>query len=146
MSDHYLRFIPEDVDAELNMKALQKICKHKMFKGKAQIFFTDKVLFADAGQNFEKVQCPFCGENITDWWSQSMGEAFSEKVGFGDLNATVPCCGRQTSLNDLKYSFPQGFYRYMIEIMDGDHCSAQEIVLMLNKETSIKWRVIFTHY
>ena len=44
MSDHYLRFIPEDVDAELNMKALQKICKHKMFKGKAQIFFTDKVL------------------------------------------------------------------------------------------------------
>jgi hypothetical protein len=36
--------------------------------------------------------------------------------GFDNLIATVPCCGGQSSLNDLEYEWPCGFARFELAL------------------------------
>jgi len=67
--------------------------------------------FFDAGANFESVSCPLCHADLdTDWWSEAMSSAFEHQPPL--LAVILPCCGVSTSLNDLSYSWPQGFARY----------------------------------
>ena len=68
--------------------------------------------FIDAGENFESVSCPGCGQSLDDWWGEAMSEAAED--GFTDLLVTTPCCGASTSLNDLVYEFPQAFARFSL--------------------------------
>ncbi len=76
-----------------------------------------KIVFIDAGANFESVRCKSCGAVLNlDWWSEQMNSAHG-KV-FSNLTTTTPCCGQSTTLNDLDYDWPQGFARWRIEIMN----------------------------
>ena len=54
------------------------------------------------------------------------------KQSFGDLVVETPCCGLQTSLNDLHYIWPAAFGRFVLEAMNpniGDTTAEQERAL-----------------
>lgn len=49
-----------------------------------------------------------------------MAKAVSERYNkrdFCTLVATVPCCCKETSLNDLVYDWPMGFAKFAIEVV-----------------------------
>jgi hypothetical protein len=72
----------------------------------------DHVTFRDAGENFTRVTCPGCQANIAmDTWTAWMSADYDGK-GFPLRCLTLPCCGRQTTLNHLDYDRPQGFSRF----------------------------------
>jgi hypothetical protein len=77
---------------------------------------TGNVRFVDCGGNFETVTCPLCGTDVGEWWSTAMEAAHEQQ--FQDLRATLPCCGRRASLNDLVYHWPMGFGRYTLEVLN----------------------------
>ena len=74
------------------------------------------VQFVDQGANFETVACPSCAATLDQaWWAAHMDAAYSaESASFGDLAVLMPCCGVQTSLNDLTYSWPAGFASFAL--------------------------------
>lgn len=72
--------------------------------------------FIDAGVNFERVTCPFCGADLGDWWPVAMQDA--NKRDFEELSLVTPCCGTHTTLNDLSYDWPQAFSRLSIHAMN----------------------------
>jgi len=75
------------------------------------------VTFVDAGANFETVSCPQCANELEqDWWGDAMDRAAEST--FADLAVTLPCCGASSSLNDLRYEMPQGFARFVIDILN----------------------------
>jgi hypothetical protein len=82
---------------------------------------SDTVQFIHSGGNFDSVFCPRCWAiaNDTDgWWDSAMSAAGDIHRGFPDLALTTPCCGYQTSLNELIYSWPCGFARFTLSVMN----------------------------
>jgi hypothetical protein len=145
MSDFFIRFIPDDPQYKLNTQETDSIKKLEWYNENISINAEDSIQFADAGSNFESVVCPFCKADLMDWWGEAMDRAFSEENGFTDLSVITPCCNGKTSLHDLDYYFPQGFYQSMIEMPNPD--IDKEIVCeQLYKITNKKWRVINAHY
>ena len=51
------------------------------------------------------------------------------EAGFATLTVTVPCCGGQVSLNDLRYDWPCGFARFELEAWNPnrDRLTADEL-------------------
>jgi hypothetical protein len=64
----------------------------------------------------ETFACPSCAATLDQaWWAAHMDAAYSaESASFGDLAVLMPCCGVQTSLNDLTYSWPAGFASFAL--------------------------------
>ena len=56
----------------------------------------------------EAIRCPHCGADLFDWWSEQM-DALYNGSGFPRLAVTLPCCGRESSLDRLIYKAPCGF-------------------------------------
>jgi hypothetical protein len=84
-----------------------------------------EVVFVDPGELFEEVRCPNCGSAIDiGWWKSRMREAHAN--GFTDLRVKTPCCGSETSLNDLDYRPAAGFARFIIEVRNLEYEYAQE--------------------
>ena len=75
--------------------------------------FKDKIEFFDPGANFSAVRCPGCGADAEPWWTQAMNLAY--ETSFTQLDVTTPCCGIQTSLNDLEYVWPAAFGVFVLE-------------------------------
>jgi len=148
MSDYFIRFIPEDINANLSEDEVNLIKKLNWDGNHPRFIFNERVQFADAGQNFECVKCRFCGINLMDWWGNAMSSAYSEEHGFVNLNVTTPCCNELTSLHDLAYDFPQGFYKTMIEVVPeaNSQIMVDEVANCLLEITNKKWRVIHAHY
>jgi hypothetical protein len=74
----------------------------------------DSVQFIDAGQHFDGVTCPACGEDAMVWWGDAMSE--SAETGFTQFTLSAPCCGKTVSLDNLKYASPVGFASFCIEL------------------------------
>lgn len=148
MSDYFIRFIPEDIDANLNEREIKLVEKLNWDENNPKFIFSERVQLADAGQNFEIVKCQFCMANLMEWWSNAMSSAYSEDYGFVKLEVTTPCCNKTTSLHNLDYSFPQGFYKIMIEVMPkaNSKIMSDEIAEDLLAITGRNWRVIHAHY
>lgn len=73
------------------------------------------VTLVDCGQNLERIGCPACGTDAdTEWWQDLMEARYED--GFDDLSARMPCCGTDTSLDQLDYQWPCGFARFEIEV------------------------------
>ncbi len=87
----------------------------------------DDPVFVDAGQSFDRVYCPSCGAELElDWWARQMDAA--HEGAFTDLSVRVPCCGNDSSLNDLRYEMPQGFARFTLSIREpGRDLAAAEL-------------------
>jgi hypothetical protein len=70
-------------------------------------------VFVDQGENFETVRCPGCQINLPiDWWQDRMNEAYA--TNFHVLTVCLTCCGHKATLNDLVYSWPAGFARFVL--------------------------------
>jgi hypothetical protein len=119
MSDCFLRLIPTQPAYVPNSKAQNtaKQTLESLFSKSCaiKVRIADEIKFVDAGSNFEKVSCPLCGKEIAnDWWATDMDKAY--EFHFINLDVSPPCCKGNTTLNDLNYTFPQGFARFVIEI------------------------------
>ena len=64
---------------------------------------------------------------------------------FESLDVTMPCCGKSSSLNDLKYHFPCGFAcaEFVVENPEGE--LGNENIIELEKILDTKLRVIHCH-
>lgn len=81
---------------------------------------SESVVFYDCGANFENVFCPHCRSSISmDWWVGTMDADFVDE-GFRLAHYALPCCGRESNLNDLQYDWPQAFGRFAITVMNPD--------------------------
>ncbi len=69
-------------------------------------------------ENYEFTKCHLCGALIDDDLIWSAIDQALDGLGPTDLAFTTPCCQAPTSLNDLDYSFPQGFARVSIGAVD----------------------------
>jgi hypothetical protein len=77
--------------------------------------WSEHVMFADCGSNWEGVRCPSCNEDIEAWFGDRISAA-SDESQFKDLAAVTPCCGTRTTLNDLTFSWPAGFASFRIRV------------------------------
>ena len=148
MSDYFIRFIPENIDTKLKWDEMKQIEKISWNGNSPKIIINEKIQFADTGQNFETVRCPFCKSNLMEWWGNAMSSACSKERGFIELEITTPCCNMTTSLHCLDYSFPQGFYKTMIEVIPeiGSQVFAERIANDLFNITGGAWRIIYAYY
>jgi len=116
---------------------------------------TEHVEFVDQGENFERVVCPFCSFELnTEWWHEVMDKAYRER--FVDLRITTPCCHTETSLNDLRYEWPAGFARFVLELYEPFSLDSEGVYQMLELSQDIlqkledilgcRLRIVWAHY
>ena len=154
MSGFRVKFIPEDPRFVLNTQTIDEIKNLSWYDDNVSIIVNDTVQFADCGANFEYVLCPFCKSDLMEWWGDAMSKAYSNEAGFINLDVITPCCNKNTTLHNLDYDFPQGFYLTMIEMEPRYHQGVIQVPQELHKEiirqelfriTGINWRIINTH-
>ena len=151
MSDNYLKLIPSDpqwvpdpLAAEKARRLLEKIVPKS---DEVTLDVRDHVGFVDQGSNFESVGCPSCGANLeVDWWQRELERAM--EANCVDLSTTPPCCGRGTSLNDLRYVWPAGFAKFSLEAMNPNRSGDLDPVELRQLEDLLgcKLRQIWAHY
>lgn len=116
MSGHYLRLIPAEPHyippEQVHSVAIAELSRLAPDAKEIFVEIYDAVQFIDQGENFESVSCPLCGSDLKQWWGGAMDAAY--KTRFEDLSVTMPCCGGQTSLNQLRYQCPAGFARFVL--------------------------------
>jgi len=149
MSDNIIRLIPTNPSFVPDLKSHDRAIRilRTMVKeaDSVSVEVTDEVQFIDQGSNFERVTCPSCGSEITDLWTEMMDNAYSN--GFSDLNIELSCCGLKTDLNALKYEWPAGFARFVLEAVNPhvDGWLPKSDIEVLEKALSCTLRQIFTH-
>lgn len=150
MSDTFLRIIPVDPAfvptadarnaARASLRAALPEAEHVDHR------VSDEVTFVDAGESFESVSCPLCKSQIDqDWWGEAVGRA--AETDFEELEVTLPCCGGQSTLNDLRYDMPQGFARFVLEVTSpNDARLPDHLVQDLAKLLGCEVRTIWARY
>lgn len=119
MSDDVLSVIPTDPYWSPGPGAAERAAAAAavLAGAEAEAVRHDGVAFIDCGADLERIGCPRCAAPIDfDRWSDLVGARFEE--GFATLDAAVPCCGAEVSLNDLDYHWPCGFACFEIEILN----------------------------
>jgi hypothetical protein len=68
--------------------------------------------------------------------------------GFVALQVIVPCCHIQTTLNDLRYKWPAGFARFIMEVRNPGRSEAltEEEIRQLEHLLGCKLRQVLAHY
>ncbi|WP_088892891.1 hypothetical protein [Leptolyngbya ohadii] len=111
---HNPSYIPPEQDQSIALEALARLLPEA---AGIEILIYDSVQFIDQGENWESLCCSLCSSCLAiDWWQNSMDKAY--ETLFDNLSVTLPCCGRQTSLNDLNYQMPAGFSQFVLSIRD----------------------------
>lgn len=144
MSDSIFKFIPVDPYAKLQAQQIRWITDWQIAGVISELEVSDQLQFADAGENFESVLCPFCRSDLREWWGDAMSGAYSLADGFGDLGVVTPCCKRETSLDALEYRHTQGFYKTQLSLMSTDVSSpdCEAVLRQLRGVSGIDWRVV----
>ncbi len=149
MADTYLRIIPVDPSFVPKITARERavgLLRRAMpLADDVTSLVSPEVRFVDCGADFESVRCPVCGADLGDWWSEVMeiGQAHQ----YRDLRVTTPCCGSATALNDLVYSAPSGFARYVLEALNpGQEQLPEPVRRQLERALGSALRVIWAHY
>ncbi|MBV8861668.1 MAG: hypothetical protein JO082_10765 [Mycobacterium sp.] len=122
MGDHWLILIPRDPEwvpdadhADKAEHAVDRVTPTREGAIDARAF--GHVEFVHCGENFETIRCPSCGALLDfGWWGERMAAADRGTAGFGSLDVTTPCCGANSTLNDLDYNFPQGFASWSVRV------------------------------
>jgi hypothetical protein len=149
MSDNLLRliptspvFVPPHASQERAVNILRAFTP-RADRVHAEVF--PEIQFIDPGENFEGVMCPSCGEDITDSWSEWMDTAAQSQ--FSKLSIELPCCGLPSDLNMLRYDWPAGFARFMLEAMNPslDDWLPQANLVVLEETLGCKLRQILAH-
>lgn len=111
MSDHYTKVIPADPyhrPEEVRLQQAADFLLDRLRAMEAKVNRSETPVFIDCGGLLESVRCSFCGADIFDFWIEQMNAKY-DGDGFRDLTATLPCCGRKSSLDRLDYKAPCGF-------------------------------------
>lgn len=122
MSVEYVQLIPE-YPYYIPPKQAQSVAQEALSRllpraAEISISVYDTAQFIDQGENFERVSCPFCSADLRSWWGSAMNTAYKNR--FENLSVTLPCCHRQTSLNNLRYQMPAGFARFVLSARNPD--------------------------
>jgi hypothetical protein len=124
MSDHWLRFIPDDPHFVPTSTAQERAQAYLLTLAPDADFAasTDPIIaFWDCGENMERVACPACGGELDlDAWGQLMNDDWSDEQGFTMRSFALPCCGAQHTLHDLRYEPAQGFGRFALSAMNAN--------------------------
>ena len=149
MPDNVLKLIPLDpqyvpeASAQFEVKGLLATMLPDAESIKVTV--TDHVRFIDQGANFESVFCPNCGSELDRrWWQQAMNAA--AKIGFSDLQVITPCCGSTLSLNNLRYVWPAGFARFVLEARNPNGDVSDENLRQIGRLLNSDMRKILAHY
>jgi hypothetical protein len=151
MSDHYLRIVPADPqlvpapDSHSRAEAIRRALTPGADSVASRVM--DDVRVIDNGGNLERVQCPRCGSDLLDWSFKAIEAAHSER--FVCLEAVTPCCATAVSLNDLRFEWPMGFARFVLEAMNPNIESgwlSTEELRLLEDCLGCKLRQIRAHY
>ncbi len=117
MSDNYICIIPTDPwyipETHAQQLALSTLKQDAPEADEIKVCVSDVPTFIDCGANFERVVCPTCKTVLNEWWQTAMDRAAT--TNFRDLMIMTPCCRTHTSLNDLRYEWPAGFARFVLE-------------------------------
>lgn len=124
MSDNWIRIIPTDPafvptasGAIAGRDLLGGFLRSAGSGATVDIVDFGGVVLVDAGSNFESATCPWCATAIDlGWWQDQVDVAAAS--GFTNLLTRTRCCDVTTSLNDLRYVWPQGFARWCLEAMN----------------------------
>lgn len=107
MSDNKIRIISAEYDHVHDEEAVQRTVEFLNANITAdKIYYRsyDFPEFIDCGSNLEYIKCPCCNADISfEWWGEQVDKAIEND--FESLDVTMPCCGKSSSLNDLKYHF-----------------------------------------
>ena len=148
MSDTYLRLIPTDpsfIPGSDVQNDLKRYLALLYSDEQISLITNDNIEFIDQGENFESVYCNICGKMIdTGDWQDAMDDAYQKQ--FDDLGYTTPCCKSLTTLNDLVYTMPAGFARFVIEVFNPGEEISREDLSKLEKIVGIPLRIIRAHY
>ena len=122
MSDHWIRIIPENPDFVPDDASQQSAVSY--FRRLApnaddvRVTSSDRIVFKDCGGNFESIACSACGADFeVEQWQDWMDEDYDGE-GFILTERPMPCCSARRTLQQLRYSFPQGFGRFEVSAMN----------------------------
>lgn len=151
MSDTIYKIIPQDPFYDAGVQLIQASAQRlAQFLSDAPVNWLryDAPVFIDCGSNLDSISCPHCGAGLPfgDW--QQWMDARFDGSGFGELSVTMPCCGKVSSLNALRYSWPCGFARFALEILNPVHPPPQQALLAAAGVLPdfCGYRVIIAHY
>jgi hypothetical protein len=122
MSDTIYNIIPESYNLfPIDIRAIDGAVKMlKMYIQADNIYWEsfESPTFIDCGSNFESVTCPSCGKDISmDVWQEMMDMCY-ERSYFNSLNIFLPCCKKESTLNDLIYKMDCGFAKFVIKVLN----------------------------
>lgn len=148
MSDNYLHLVPNDPHWQPNDTAAEQAVEiaRGLFPRAEHVGveYKDEVTFFDAGANTESVHCAFCGGDLEDWWGDAMGQAATSD--FSDLTIVTPCCGKSTSLNDLRYVWPAAFGMCALMVVNpGETSIGDDQLRRIERAIGSPLRVIWQH-
>ncbi|MGV9279094.1 hypothetical protein [Streptomyces sp. NPDC003730] len=126
MSDDYLTVIPTDPwwqpakeAADRAAAVVAGLLPDRDWTVAPEVKWHRTARFVVCGTNLERILCPRCGTDLYatagEWFGRAVTDRYDE--GFATLLTTPPCCGAETSLNDLVYDWPCGFARFEIEVL-----------------------------
>lgn len=105
----------------------------------------DTIEFIDPGSNFESVVCNLCGQPIeVEDWQSAMDKAYEKQ--FTDLKFTTSCCHKETSLNDLNYTWAAGFAKFIIVVSGAQETLSASNLKTLEESLGTPVRCIWAHY
>jgi hypothetical protein len=150
MPDNWIVLIPEDpflVPAEERQREAEALL-WRLAPASDEVSSTssDGVVFYDCGQNFGSVSCPTCGQLLSlDWWRDWMDEDYAEK-GFRLVPRSLPCCGRNATLNQLTYRWAQGFAKFSLQATNPNIGQLSDASLAeIEAALGTRLRVIYQH-
>ena len=147
MSDCIIKLIPEDPFYVAEVHSLEQVVsvlEDSISCESVSLICEDAPFFIDCGENLESITCPCCGSDIDfGWWGDAMDKA-SERA-FSSLDVVMPCCGNNTSLNDLRYYYDCGFSSWAIEIMNPENDIPDDQIRPVQEITGCRIKTIVAH-
>jgi hypothetical protein len=148
VSNNLLIFIPTDPQYVPSVEAQQQACTYleAVVPGADEVsaYEPPDVEFVATGGNWQGVFCPSCGMDLQmSWWVNAMDKA--SETGFDDLAVCLPCCGWAGSLNDLHYSEPTGFTRFLLVAQNPCTNVANDVDLALEQILGCPLKRIWSH-
>lgn len=147
MSDYIVKIIPTDCTYSVTKKQadhLLKFIKSKIHADNIKTSIYETPVFVDCGSNLETISCPYCRAQVDfSWWNESMNTA--RENSFKELSVIMPCCGKESTLNDLLYDFPCGFACIEFDILNPSMDFDNETISIIRDLLGSPIRMVHAH-
>jgi len=147
MSDHLIKLIPGAPDYRAKDAQIQRVLnflKASVQADSIKVLTYTAPAFIDCGSNLERIACPCRGKPLDfGWWHKAMDAAYKNR--FNNLLASMPCCKKERSLNDLQYDFPCGFACVEFDILNPVTALSEKHLSEIAKLLGSSVRLIHAH-